>query len=297
MDSNNLDLPGTDSYDEEPSKGAGTHRRWPWAAAVVALAVAAVAGSVAMTGNMGSGDQPSAADSTAGVVAPTASTALTAAPSPSVATSEAVPPSASATSSPPSPSPSTGEWRTFTSDDAKVSFDYPAVWSVSTPAGAAGSGAVDVDVANEDAVVVASLHFGPSGGLGGACQGPVPYEVLDTVEVNLPYQPSKGSVTPRFAFRALQEANHVTASYGLTSTLAGQGGTTCMFYNVVNGPAESPMYSFADAFQVTVGGSEEAPNRKGAKTFPSMDAARAYMQTPEYSNAKRMITSLKITAD
>ena len=34
--------------------------------------------------------------------------------------------------------------------------------------------------------------------------------------------------------------------------------------------------------------------RKGAKTFPSLDAARAYMQTPEYLNAKRMITSLKI---
>jgi hypothetical protein len=155
---------------------------------------------------------------------------------------------------------------------------------------------VDVDVSDEAAVVVASLHLGPAGGLGGACQGSVPYTVLDSVEVDLPYQPSKGSVTPRFAFRALQEADRVTASYGLTSTPAGQGGTTCMFYNVVNGPAETPMYTFADAFQVRAGDPEEIPGRKGAKAFPSMDAARAYMETSEYLNAKRMISSLKISA-
>jgi hypothetical protein len=295
MDSNKLDLPDTDSYDEELSTDNRSRRRWPLAAAVVVVALAAVAGGVAVAGNFRSADPAPAAASTAAVMAPTASAAVTTTPSPTIAAPVSVPPSATpATTAPASPAPSAGEWRTFASPDGKVSFDYPAVWSVSTPAGASGSGSVDVDVANEDAVVVASLHFGPSGGLGGACQGPVPYEVLETVEVDLPYQPSKGSVTPRFAFRALQESNQVIASYGLTSTLAGQDGTTCMFYNVVNGPAESPMYSFADAFQVNVGGSEEGPNRKGAKTFPSMDAARAYMQTPEYLNAKRMITSLKI---
>ena len=143
-------------------------------------------------------------------------------------------------------------------------------------------------------MVVASLHFGPSGGIGGACQGAVPYTVLDSAEVDLPHQPAKGSVTPRFAFRALQEKDRVTASFGLTDTPAGQNGTTCMFYNVVTGPPESPLFSFADAFQVRAGGSEDDPTHKGAKTFPSLDAARAYMQTPEYLNAKRMITSLKI---
>lgn len=296
MGSGSHDNPGGDPYDDEPSSDAGRRRRWPWAAAVVALAVAAVAGGVAVAGNMGSAGPAPAAGSTTGVVAPTASAPLTTAPPPTVATSESVPPPASAASETATPPPSAEAWWTFTSPDAKVSFDYPGSWSVSAPAGAAGSGAVDVDVANEAAVVVASLHLGPYGGLGGACQGAVPYTVLDTVEVDLPYLPSKGSVTPRFAFRALQEAGQITASYGLTSTLAGQDGITCMFYNVVNGPPESPMYSFADAFLVRVGGSEEAPNRKGAKTFPSMDSARAYMQTPEYVNAKRMITSLKIRA-
>jgi len=297
MGSNSHDFPEGDLYeDERPSIDAAPRRRWPWAAAVVALAVAAVAGGVAVAGNMGSADPDR---STVGVTAPTASSAPTTTPSPAVATSEAVTPSTSAapaTSDAATPPPAPGVWRTFTSADGKVSFDYPGSWSVSTPAGAAGSGDVDVDVADEAAMVVASLHLGPAGGLGGACQGAVPYTVLDSVEVDLPYQPSKGSVTPRFAFRALQETDRVTASYGLTSTPAGQGGTTCMFYNLVNGPAETPMYTFADAFQVRAGDPEEIPGRKGAKAFPSMDAARAYMETSEYLNAKRMISSLKINA-
>lgn len=291
MDSNNHDFPDGDPYDEELSPDTAARRRWPWAVAVVALAVAAVAGGVAVAGNMGAVDRSPVAASTAAVTTPTASAALPATPSPSIATSAPVSPSSTA-SAPATPAPSAGAWQTFTSADSKVSFEYPATWRTSDVSG--GSGGIDVDVANEAAVVVASLHFGPSGGIGGACQGEVPYTVLDSAEVDLPHQPAKGSVTPRFAFRALQEADRVTASFGLTDTPAGQNGTTCMFYNVVSGPPESPLFSFADAFLVRAGGSEDEPKHQGAKTFPSLDAARAYMQTPEYLNAKRMITSLKI---
>ncbi|MET1063962.1 MAG: hypothetical protein ABWX85_03230, partial [Arthrobacter sp.] len=282
----------------DPSHGGRERRRWPLAAAVAALALAAVAGGVAVAGNMGSANPDPAAASTAGVVAPTASAPLTVTPSLAVSTSASVPPSAPA---PPAPSgtatpPSSGDWRTFTSTDGQVSFNHPAAWNVSAPAGAGGPGAVDVDVANEAGMVVASLHLGPAGGLGGACQGSVPYAVLDSVEVDLPHQPSKGSVTPRFAFRAIQETDRVLASFGLTDTPAGQNGTTCMFYNVIIGAPGTPTYTFADTFQVRTGDTEEVPNRQGAKAFASMDAARAYMQTPEYLNAKRMITSLKISA-
>lgn len=300
MDSGDHDFLTRDPDDTGLTRDPTTRRRWPWVVAIVVLAAAAAAGGIAVAGNLGSAAPAPAA--TAGVVAPTASAATTTAPPPTVATSAPVPPpivapaSSNAATPTPTPTPSIGAWRTFTSADGKVSFEHPATWTVGTPAGAFGPGAVDVDVANEAGVVVASLHLGPYGGLGGACQGAVPYTVLDVVEVDLPYQPAKGSVTPRFAFRALQEKDRVTASFGLTSTVAGQDGTTCMFYNVVNGPAETPMYSFADAFQVNAGGTEEVANRQGAKTFASLDAARAYMQTSEYLNAKRMITSLKITA-
>lgn len=148
---------------------------------------------------------------------------------------------------------------------------------------------------NAEGSPVASLLYGPSGGIGGACQDPVPYTVLDSLVLDLPYNTSASdTIEPRFTFRALQEADHVTASYGITSSPAGKDGKTCMFYNVVSGPAEAPLYSFADAFQVNAGGTVESGDRIGAKVFPSMEAARTYMLTPDYLNAKRMITSLKI---
>lgn len=293
MGSGNSDLQDREPYDEVPVRA---RRRWPWAAALVALAVAAVAGGVAVAGNIGAGSQAPVAGSTATATASSASAEPTSASSPTKAMPATVPPSPSATAT---PAPSAGSWQSFTTPDGRISFDHPGTWQVSSPQGSspgAESGSVDLDVSDEAGIVVASLHSGPSGGIGGACQSPVSYVVLDSVDVDIPYQPTKGSVTPRFTFRALQEADHVTASYGLTSFPAGQNGMTCMFYNAVNGPADSPLFSFADTFQVNAGGTDQIPNRKGAKTFASLDAARGYMQTPEYLNAKRMITSLKVKA-
>ncbi|QCB98200.1 hypothetical protein E5206_15815 [Arthrobacter sp. PAMC25564] len=233
----------------------------------------------------------SAANATAGVTASSSATAMTPDAVLSATPASPVAPTSAA------PVPQAQQWRTFSSAGGKVSFDYPAQWTVTAPPGASGSSAVDVDVTDAQGMVVASLHYGPSGGIGGACQGPVPYTVLDSVELALPYNTyAADTITPRFAFRALQEAGRVTASYGITSSVAGKDGKSCMFYNVVSGPAESPLYSFADAFQVNVGGSEQNGNRKGAKSFPSLEEARAYMQSSEYLNAKRMITSLKIDA-
>lgn len=258
---------------------------------ILTLAAVAVTAGLLVATNLGSvTTAPAPAGSSPTVVAPTAAPTQTstAVPgvTPSVGASAPVP-------TPPATAPA--EWRTFVSAAGKISFEYPAQWTVAVLPGAAGSSSVDVDVSNADGAAVASLHYGPSGGIGGMCQGPVPYTVLDSVELALPYNPSAADViSPRFAFRALQEAGHVTASYGITSSAAGNDGKSCMFYNVVSGPPEAPLYSFADAFQVNAGAPAENGTRSGAKTFPSMEAARAYMLTPEYLDAKRMITSLKI---
>ncbi|WP_445154687.1 hypothetical protein ACTWLI_15760 [Arthrobacter sp. Hor0625] len=294
MDPQNNNLPGSQDYDDVPAEDPAARRRWPLAAAVVVFALAVVAGGVAVASNMRPADPAPAAASTAPVATESASATTT--PSPSEAASETVSPSATpSTAAAASTAPTAGAWQTFTSTNSKVSFDYPPEWrATQRPPASAGFEGIYVDVADESGLVIASLTFGPSGGIGGACQGPVPYTVLDSAEVDLPHQPAKGSVTPRFAFRALQEPHQVTASFGLTDTLAMTNNMTCMFYNVVTGPEELPLFSFADAFQVNVGNTDAAPNHKGVKTFPSMDAARAYMQTPEYLNAKRMISSLKI---
>lgn len=258
----------------------------PRKAALAALAVALLLGTAACGA---SSPGAPAAGTTAAPPPPATGTAT----APASATAGQASPSAAATTS---ASPAPDKWQTYSSADGKVSFDYPAGWTAAEPAGAAGAPDVDVDVADAAGVVVASLHYGPSGtGLGGSCQNPVPYSVLDSVELALPYNTSAAdTITPRFVFRALQEPDRVIASYGITGSMAGKDGKSCMFYNVVSGPAESPFYSFADDFQVNTGGSQPTGNRKGAKPFPSLEAAKAYMQTLEYVNAKRMITSLKI---
>ena len=55
-------------------------------------------------------------------------------------------------------------------------------------------------------------------------------------------------------------------------------------------------FTTSEGITINAGGSAEVGGRKGAKTFPSLEAARAYMATAEYRDAKRMITSLKIHA-
>jgi hypothetical protein len=282
----------SDSMPANVSSLADRKRRRTRVAGVLVIAAVAVTAGVLAATNLGSVNSVPAAATSDSAVAPTASATSTATPAPSLAPSPSgsVPPAAA-------PVPPAEEWQTFTSAGGKITFDYPAEWRVAAPTGAAGSPAVDVDVSNADGTIVASLHYGPSGGIGGACQGAVPYTVLDSVELALPYNTSAAdTIMPRFVFRALQERDRVTASYGITSSAAGKDGTSCMFYNVVSGPAESPLYSFADAFQVNAGGPEASGNRKGAKTFRSLEEVGAYMQAPEYLNAKRMITSLKINA-
>lgn len=289
MDSTNINNTGATASRREamaPHSAARLSKRLlgPRKVAVAALATALLLGTTAC-GASSAGSQAAGQGTTASPAATATASAK------STSTAPAAPSSTG-------PAAASGAWRTFTSADGKVSFEYPAAWRVSTLAGPAGGPDIEVGVSDAAGIGLASLHYGPSGaGLGGGCQNPVPYSVLDSMELALPYNTAGAdTIPPRFVFRALQEADRVTASYGITGSVAGKDGTSCMVYNVVSGPAESPFYYFADTLEVRSGSSEQNGNRKGAKTFASLDEARAYMQTPEYMNAKRMITSLKLKA-
>ena len=263
---------------------------------LMTIAAAAVTAGVLVSLNLG---PLTSAPAPAGTSTPTPTATSTLGPSPTATPSPGSPSGPSETAQallPATASPSpTQAWKTYRSADGRISFEYPGDWSVQQPQ------TINPDYPAVDAVVkdrsgrqVAALHYGASGGIGGACSTPpVPYSVLDSVELALPYNPAASNViTPRFTFRALVEGDKVTASFGITSSAAGVDGKSCMFYNVVNGPAEAPLYSFADTVQVNAG----AAGTANSKTFGSLEEARAYMQTPEYLNAKRMITSLAIKA-
>jgi len=267
---------------------------------VAGLAAAAVVTLAVVAGNMGTLNSPAPA--------PAASnTASDAAPSPSpsasrtadAATAPASPSAAVAPTTAPSSGPASlpvAAWQTFSSANGKVAFDHPAGWTVVPLSGDGVGNVVKLQVTDSAGKPVADLVYGDTGGaLGGACSSePRPYTVLDAVEMPLPYNAGASNVTPRFTFRAVETGSGVNASFGLTSSTAGSDGRSCMFYNVVNGPQESPVYMFADSLQVN-----SAPSPGGAsgvKSFSSLAEAQTYMQTPAYVDAKRMITSLTITA-
>jgi|GEM_PF-2235803 len=183
----------------------------------------------------------------------------------------------------------------YTSPDGRVSFNYPAAWTVQTKESST-PGAVNLAVKDASGKKLAELAFGTQGGgLGGSCGQYVPYTVLDYAEVPLPYNEAfEGVITPRFAYRAMESNGKVLASYGLTSTVGGADGKACLIYNVVNGPEESPIYMFASGLQMTAGLSDADAKAAGVLVFNTMDEAVAYRNSEEYKQVKAMITSLKI---
>lgn len=270
---------------------------------VAGLAAAAVVTLAVVAGNMAAINAPApgpAASNTASDAAP--SPGPTSSPTASRTADAATAPASSSAAAAPTTAPSepallpVAAWQTYTSANGKIAFDHPAGWKVVPLTGDGAGNVVKLQVADSAGRPVAELVYGDTGGaLGGACSSePRPYTVLDAVEMPLPYNAGASSVTPRFTFRAVETGSGVNASFGLTSSTAGTDGRSCMFYNVVNGPRESPVYMFADSLQVNSAPSPDGAT--GVKSFGSVAEARAYMQTPGYLDAKRMITSLTITA-
>ncbi|WP_120520534.1 hypothetical protein [Arthrobacter celericrescens] len=184
----------------------------------------------------------------------------------------------------------------YVSPDGRVSFSYPAQWTVQ-PKPDAAPNAVNLTVHDASGKKVAELAFGnQGGGLGGSCTTPVPYTVLDYAEVQLPYNKEfTNSVTPRFAYRVMETGNgKVLASYGLTSTIGGADGKACLIYNVVNGPELSPIYMFASGAQMRPDLTDAEAADQGVLVFDSMAEAIEYRNTEEYRLVKAMITSLTV---
>ena len=288
MGSSSHNIPDGDPYEEGPSNDAGTRRRWPWAAAVVALAVAAVAGGVAVAGNMGSADL-APAGSTAGVMAPTASAAMTTTPSPAVAKSASVPPSASASAAPTTDGavagPTTGR---YVSTSAGASFVLPDGWTVEEstvrPVDYPGTRVI---VFNEARMQVAELYHGATGGVGGGC-GPGPYTMteLDTAPVLDKPWATAGGV--RFSYRVLDmraDGGAFDYQIGLVDSVSGQLKDSCLMYSFVAGAPQGTL-SFAN--RVAQSPAHDDP------IFNSMAEAKDYMLTPEYRKLKAMILSLEM---
>jgi hypothetical protein len=216
---------------------------------------------------------------------------------PPTATTPAATTTAPVTSAAPSPSVTstatskpTGEgtaWMTFTTADGELAFDLPAEWSVQDPAGELpeGGGAF-AEVTNEAGKPLATLRTNMA--TGSTCIEKYPFSEFESQE--LPALAQNGDV-PRYVFETRGDAtapgpaDTPAAAYGITTVEAPTGGSACPIFHFFTWPPTAAMFGafFNPENNVT----------PGAGSLPYLEQARKYMDTAEYQDIRRMITSLR----
>ena len=296
MDTTRDNTTGTATFSDDgtprdSTAPAATRRRWPWLAAIAALAVAAVTAGVLVAGNLTSAPAP--AGPAGGVTAPTASASPASEPGTTPSASPTIPQSAAATSPATSQAtegtvagPASGR---YVSASAGASFDLPDGWTAEeSTAGSGDSPGTRVIVFNEARMQVAELYHGAGGGVGGACgPGPYPMTELDTAPaLDRPWATAAGV---RFSYRVLDmraDGGAFDYQIGLVDSVSGQLKDSCLMYSLVAGAPKGTL-SFADR-------AAQSPAHDDP-IFNSMAEAKDHMLTPEYRKVKAMILSLDIT--
>ena len=258
-----------------------------------------------------------AAAVTAGVLVTTNLGPLVSAPSPAPAGTAAVPSSATATptatptaaegtpSATPSPTPSAPEasasapvpaaptaWTTFTDATGQATFEHPVGWTLSEAPQTIQGGAYNVvAIKNAAGKTVSTLRLVYDSTGGPVCPDPKPFQTLDSVVVDIPQKADKLREFARgpsaFVFRIIQ-GDKVYGSLALADGDVAPKAATCGLYNGILGPDSVPFAHFGDTEWLTADG-QHAP-----LTFESVTDAKAYMQTQEYKDVKRMLISLAL---
>jgi len=168
-----------------------------------------------------------------------------------------------------------------------MAFDLPAAWQVKDPAGelAEGGGAF-AEVRNQAGKLMATLRTNMA--TGSTCTERYPYSVLDSADLPALVQ---GGVVPKFLFET--RGNTATpgppstpaAGYGITSGPVPAGADACPIFQFFRWPPNAAMF----------GASYDPANNAtpGDPSLPYLERARAYRDTAEYADIKKMITSLR----
>ncbi len=214
-------------------------------------------------------------------------------PEPSPPTSQTQ--SSTATPSPTTPSGSPSEegtpssgWKTFTTTDAGLSFDYPAGWTVKDPGGALGG--EFVDVLNAEGKTMAGLRTNIV--TGAECVGKTPYEVYDSEPmVALAEGGGADGGVPRYVFESRGDdpdpvaTQSTIAAYGITMIPEEPGELACPMFHLFLWPPSGAFF----------GGTYNPENNTtpGDAKLPYLEKAKLYASTPEYQDVRKMITSLR----
>lgn len=185
--------------------------------------------------------------------------------------------------------PASAAWKSYTTADGRLTFDLPAAWSVRDPAGELpeGGGAF-AEVTNQAGKPMASLRTNMA--TGSTCLERFPYSVLESQELAALAQ---NGVAPRYVFETRGNgtqpgpADTPAAAYGITSVPAPTGDSACAIFHFFTWPPTAAMFgAFYNA---------ENNETPGAESLPYLEQATKYMETDEYADIKRMVTSLRPT--
>jgi hypothetical protein len=187
------------------------------------------------------------------------------------------------------PPPSSG-WKTFTTSDGTLSFDYPATWVIRDPAGEAPLGGEFVDVVNAAGKQMAALRTNIV--TGAECGDQQPYLLIDSEPMQALTEPGMADQTvPRYVFEGRGDATAkdasppTIASYGITMMPEETGPMSCPMFQLFLWPPSGAL--FGQAY-------DPAKNTTpGDPGLPYLEKAKLYATTAEYQDVRKMITSLR----
>ncbi|MFH5880683.1 hypothetical protein [Arthrobacter sp. NA-172] len=255
-------------------------------AGLLTIAAAAVTAGVLVVSNLGT---------LTGAPVPANSGLVTS--SPSVSPPASVTPSATPSATPTSSAVPAIPWKLFTDATGQATFELPASWStVESTKMIAGKPYNSISVRDAGNKQVAALNLVYDRTIGG-CAAPKPVAVLDSVDLDIAQKPDKvaefsaikGSALgpSHFTFTVIQ-GDRVYGTVALSEETKLPGTPVCHQINGITGPSNAPFVDFGDVWAMAADGSN-AP-----LTFNSVAEARAYMQTQEYQDMKRMLISLSL---
>ncbi|MEV7132514.1 hypothetical protein AB0N24_06450 [Arthrobacter sp. NPDC093128] len=199
-------------------------------------------------------------------------------------------PAPSATSPSRLPSPTASGWKTFTTSDRDLTFDYPGDWTVKDPAGTSPLGGMFVEVLNAAGKPMAVLQTKVVTGL--ECVQQYPFTVLDSEPMTvLAEKGVPNENVPRFMFETRGDASapartpETIAAYGITMIPEKVGTLECPIFLLFRWPPSGAM--FGAVYDPANNATPVDP------ALPYLEKAKRYADTGEYRNIRRMITSLR----
>lgn len=190
-----------------------------------------------------------------------------------------------ATASPSGTELSAADWKTFTTSDGQLTFDYPAEWSLRDPADApANDGGAAVEVRNPGGKSMAILRTNVVP-VGERCTVKQPYSVYSSEPV--PALAQNGEA-PRFVFESRTDPSatdpmKMTAfAYGITSVPEATGTEACPIEHVFAWPPSGAKFGGVyNPFDTSPGNPMHA------------DTPEVYAMTSEFEDIRKMIKSLR----